>query len=140
MPFGVLVYEAAKPAERYIRPCNAPDRGAQLTAVDPATNVAHPNVLTPASAPALALVGVGVRTVSFLRMKVYSAGFYVDDYTLKRLGSLPGWKGYTPAELQGPDAQALVQSVLDAPAACAVNISESMPNTLIPCYPQTSTD
>ncbi|TXT12203.1 uncharacterized protein COLE_02613 [Cutaneotrichosporon oleaginosum] len=58
-------------------------------------------------------------------MKVYSAGFYVDDYTLKRLGGLPGWAGYTPAALQGPDAEALIQSVLDAPAACAVNVSES---------------
>ncbi|BEI83073.1 hypothetical protein CcaverHIS002_0309410 [Cutaneotrichosporon cavernicola] len=90
--------------------------------VDRATGVAHAIELRPASAPALALVGVGVRTVSFLYMKVYSAGFYVDDYTLKRLPSLPGWKGYTPAELQGPEAETLIQSMLDAPAAVAVNV------------------
>jgi hypothetical protein len=90
--------------------------------VDAATNVAHNVTLRPASAPALALVGVGVRTVSFLRMKVYSAGFYVDDYTLKRLPSLPGWAGYEPAALQGPEAETMVQAVLDAPAACAVNV------------------
>jgi hypothetical protein len=67
-------------------------------------------------------------------MKVYSAGFYVDDYTLKRLPSLPGWAGYEPAALQGPEAETMVQAVLDAPAACAVNVSECRQlNSTLPC-------
>ncbi|KAL1406097.1 Altered inheritance of mitochondria protein 18 mitochondrial [Vanrija albida] len=90
--------------------------------VDPATSVAHPLTLEPAAAPALALVGVGVRTVSFLRMKVYSAGFYVDDYTLKHLGRLPGWADFSATELQGDKSEALVGALLAAPAACAIRI------------------
>lgn len=39
----------------------------------------------------LTLVGVGVRKVSFLKVKVYSAGFYVDKSTLKTLSTVPGW-------------------------------------------------
>ncbi|KAM6494013.1 Chalcone isomerase, partial [Amanita muscaria] len=49
--------------------------------VDPATSIAFPKTLTiPAKTklPTLSLVGVGVRTVSFLRIKVYSVGFYAD--------------------------------------------------------------
>ncbi|WOO83426.1 Altered inheritance of mitochondria protein 18, mitochondrial [Vanrija pseudolonga] len=90
--------------------------------VDPATSVSHPLTLDPASAPALALVGVGVRTVSFLRMKVYSAGFYVDDYTLKHLGRIPGWANFTANELQGDKSEALIGALLAAPAACAIRI------------------
>ncbi|GMK59224.1 hypothetical protein CspeluHIS016_0702390 [Cutaneotrichosporon spelunceum] len=100
----------------------APAAAAEDTVVDAATGVAHANQLLPASAPALALVGVGVRTVSFVHMKVYSAGFYVDTYTLKRLPTLPGWKGYTAADLRGPEAEERVQAVLDTPAAVAVNV------------------
>lgn len=41
--------------------------------------------------PLLNLVGLGVRTVSFLRVKVYSAGFYVESADLKQLHKVPGW-------------------------------------------------
>jgi hypothetical protein len=48
--------------------------------VDPSTSLPFPISLSPpslpASSPALALVGLGVRTVSFLKVKVYSVGFY----------------------------------------------------------------
>lgn len=48
--------------------------------MDPATSIAFPTQLkTVSDTPILALVGVGVRTVSFLRVKVYSAGFYLDQ-------------------------------------------------------------
>jgi hypothetical protein len=48
--------------------------------VDPATTLAFPLNLAPKSLSfSLALVGLGVRTVSFLRVKVYSAGFYVPE-------------------------------------------------------------
>lgn len=49
--------------------------------VDPATSIAFPTSLrvpTSLGAPALTLLGVGVRTVSFLGIKVYSVGFYAD--------------------------------------------------------------
>ena len=46
--------------------------------VDPATSIAFPVTLQPPSSPPLTLIGLGVRTVSFLRIKVYSVAFYAD--------------------------------------------------------------
>ncbi|KAF5374855.1 hypothetical protein D9758_000061 [Tetrapyrgos nigripes] len=49
--------------------------------IDPATGIEFPNVIRVAAkfnVPLLSLVGVGVRTVSFLGIKVYSVGFYAD--------------------------------------------------------------
>ncbi|KAF4623511.1 hypothetical protein D9613_001663 [Agrocybe pediades] len=52
------------------------------TTVDPATSIAFPKTMRVPMAnvkvPPLTLVGVGVRTVSFLGVKVYSIGFYAD--------------------------------------------------------------
>ncbi|EGG09289.1 uncharacterized protein MELLADRAFT_96331 [Melampsora larici-populina 98AG31] len=39
----------------------------------------------------LRLIGLGVRTVSFLGVRVYSAGFYVDPRVLRALRVVPGW-------------------------------------------------
>jgi hypothetical protein len=49
--------------------------------VDPATSIAFPTELQIPSKlplPTFTLVGLGVRTVSFLGIKVYSVGFYAD--------------------------------------------------------------
>lgn len=49
--------------------------------VDPATSIEFPKTLTvPAKTklPPVTLVGLGVRTVSFLGLKVYSVAFYAD--------------------------------------------------------------
>ncbi|KAJ8702994.1 Altered inheritance of mitochondria protein 18 mitochondrial [Pleurotus ostreatus] len=51
------------------------------TTTDPATGIQFPNSLQVPSKiklPELTLLGVGVRTVSFLGIKVYSVGFYAD--------------------------------------------------------------
>jgi hypothetical protein len=45
---------------------------------DPATDVVFPTTLELPGTPKLSLLGLGVRTVSFLRIKVYSVGFYAD--------------------------------------------------------------
>jgi len=53
----------------------------EVTTIDPATSLAFPNTLRVQSKsplPEFTLVGVGVRTVSFLGIKVYSVGFYAD--------------------------------------------------------------
>ena len=52
-----------------------------LGIVDPATSIAFPTTLKIQSKtplPTFTLMGVGVRTVSFLGIKVYSVGFYAD--------------------------------------------------------------
>ena len=64
----------------------------KLTAADTATDMSFPIELTLTTpTPLLSLVGLGVRTVSFLRVKVYSAGFYVEAADLKQLHNIPGW-------------------------------------------------
>ena len=48
---------------------------------DPATSIEFPTTLRIPSKtplPTFSLIGVGVRTVSFLRVKVYSVAFYAD--------------------------------------------------------------
>ncbi len=61
-----------------------------LQTVEKSTGAFFPSQLSSISAQALKLVGVGVRTVSFLRVKVYGAGFYLDERTLGRVGKLSG--------------------------------------------------
>lgn len=47
-------------------------------AEDPATDVEFPKTLKLPGTPELTLLGLGVRTVSFLGIRVYSVGFYAD--------------------------------------------------------------
>jgi len=59
---------------------------------DPETSTPFPlslNLLTPT--PPLTLIGLGVRKVSFLRVKVYSAGFYLEESALRGLDNIEGW-------------------------------------------------
>ncbi|KAF6766227.1 chalcone-flavanone isomerase-domain-containing protein [Ephemerocybe angulata] len=57
------------------------DAGVEDSVVDPATSISFPKTLTvPAKTklPPVSLVGLGVRTVSFLGIKVYTVAFYAD--------------------------------------------------------------
>jgi hypothetical protein len=68
--------------------------GTELTApVDPDTQIPFPLHIAGTSpfSPALSLVGLGVRKVSFLRVKVYSVGFYLEESLTSRLLDIPGW-------------------------------------------------
>ncbi|KZT74875.1 hypothetical protein DAEQUDRAFT_720057 [Daedalea quercina L-15889] len=59
----------------------SPEGSGQGTELDPATSIAFPKTLRIPSKtplPEFSLVGLGVRTVSFLGIKVYSVGFYAD--------------------------------------------------------------
>jgi hypothetical protein len=68
-----------------LRPLNA--------SVDPETSIPFPSHLSLTTpAPNLTLVGLGVRKVSFLRVKVYSAGFYLDEKVCKQLDHVPGFQ------------------------------------------------
>ncbi|KAI0275117.1 chalcone-flavanone isomerase-domain-containing protein [Gloeopeniophorella convolvens] len=53
----------------------------EAVVVDPATSIEFPTILRIPSKgvlPEFTLIGVGVRVVSFLKIKVYSVGFYAD--------------------------------------------------------------
>jgi hypothetical protein len=53
----------------------------ELPPVDPATSIEFPTALripSKGTLPEFTLIGVGVRVVSFLKIKVYSVAFYAD--------------------------------------------------------------
>jgi Chalcone isomerase like len=53
----------------------------KLPPVDPATSIEFPTILripSKGTLPEFTLIGVGVRVVSFLKIKVYSVAFYAD--------------------------------------------------------------
>ncbi|KAK4683579.1 hypothetical protein P7C73_g6664, partial [Tremellales sp. Uapishka_1] len=102
--------------------------------VDPDTSIEFPSslVLTTPT-PALSLVGLGVRKVSFLRVKVYSVGFYLEDSALKSLSTVPGFSSFTaehlmiaptPSSVGAPQlsGEVLMRNLIDGPLACAVKI------------------
>lgn len=100
--------------------------------LDPATSqplpvtLPKPQTPLPSGCKELKLVGLGVRTVSFLSIRVYVAGLYVDSAALQTLESVPGWKGFEAGWMQGKDkehsAEALVSALLDRGVTCAVRI------------------
>lgn len=59
---------------------------------DPDTSIMHPVILplTTTTTP-LTLVGLGVRTVSFLSVRVYSAAFYLEQRLVGHLDSIAGF-------------------------------------------------
>jgi hypothetical protein len=70
---------------------------------DPSTGVEFPNTLMPPGGTAMhTLTGTGVRTRTFLKVKVYAFGLYVDaDAARAALGT---WAGKSAADLQRDDA------------------------------------
>ncbi|KAK9894287.1 hypothetical protein P389DRAFT_105518 [Cystobasidium minutum MCA 4210] len=85
--------------------------------LDPDTSIPFPATIKPieSSSGDLKLIGLGVRTVSFLRVKVYSAGAY---FLEKALDGLKG-RGQLLQEGQG---EKLVAYILDQPYDVAVRI------------------
>ncbi|GAA5883730.1 hypothetical protein JCM3774_001664 [Rhodotorula dairenensis] len=74
--------------------------------VDPTTSTPFPHRLVAPDGTRLRLVGTGVRTVSFLNIRVYTAAFYVSEPELDaaQRGTLAGWEAYTPERLIPPFA------------------------------------
>lgn len=73
--------------------------------VDPTTSTPFPHrLVAPDGKTHLRLVGTGVRTVSFLNIRVYTAAFYVSEPELDAAlaGKLAGWEAYAPERLLPP--------------------------------------
>lgn len=85
--------------------------------LDPDTSIPFPASITPigSSSGALKLVGLGVRTVSFIRVKVYSAGAYFSE---KALTSVRGHREL----IQEGQGEGLVSYLLDQPYDVSVRI------------------
>ncbi|PWN90392.1 hypothetical protein FA10DRAFT_266876 [Acaromyces ingoldii] len=122
----------APPASAKELPTSLPTSGGKEVRLDPSTKQPFPTKLEkpatslPFSCGDLVLVGLGVRTVSFLRVQVYVAGLYIDERALKRLEQVPGWKGYQKDWLldqkQGPSGEQLVAALVDQGVACVIRI------------------
>jgi hypothetical protein len=70
--------------------------------IDPTTSTPFPHrLVAPDGKTHLRLVGTGVRTVSFLNIRVYTAAFYVSEPELDAAlaGTLAGWEAYAPERL-----------------------------------------
>jgi len=102
---------------------------------EPFTWLLFPTTIHPTSSPPsiqLKLMGLGVRTVSFLAVRVYVAGFYVDEEALRCLKYMPAWKGFTAEKLltapkPGEDdgevkGEALMKQLLEQPGEYAMRI------------------
>lgn len=105
--------------------------------LDPTTKTPFPTLLTSPEGVPLRLVGTGVRTVSFLSVKVYAVAFYVSEheFALAQQGKIAGWEGFTPERLippynmppdtvDRPVGEELVETLLEK-ADAAVVISAS---------------
>ncbi|BGP04744.1 Altered inheritance of mitochondria protein 18, mitochondrial [Rhodotorula toruloides] len=110
---------------------------------DPTTSTPFPSRLTSPDGTQLRLVGTGVRTVSFLNIKVYAVGFYVSEQELQwaKDGKIAGWEGFTPERLippfgipsgepDRPKGELLMESLLEKADAAIVIIP--LRNTSLP--------
>ncbi|KAF9474297.1 hypothetical protein BDN70DRAFT_323463 [Pholiota conissans] len=78
--FGVAAYLALS-SNQVIWHISSMNMFSETLSVDPATSIAFPTTMRIPSnlkLHPLSLIGIGVRTVSFLGVKVYSIGFYAD--------------------------------------------------------------
>ncbi|GAA5875990.1 hypothetical protein JCM16303_006985 [Sporobolomyces ruberrimus] len=114
------------------------------TYLDPTTKTPFPSTLVSPEGVKLVLVGTGVRTVSFLSIKVYAVGFYVseNEFEAAKAGKLEGWKGFTPERLIAPHTipveeqktqpvgEALIDNLLEKADAAVVIIP--LRNTSLP--------
>ncbi|MBW0500800.1 hypothetical protein O181_040515 [Austropuccinia psidii MF-1] len=77
------------------------DRPSSDDIIEPDGQIGFPAELelthSKASEP-LRLVGLGIRTVSFLSVKVYSAALYVEPRVLRALRVIPGWNDHITKE------------------------------------------
>lgn len=102
--------------------------------IDPSTSqpfpLCLPNPITPlpSSCGELSLVGLGVRTVSFLRVKVYVSALYIDSAALTALENIEGWRGFEKTWMldskSGRSGETLIASLLDRGITFAIRISE----------------
>ncbi|BGP36683.1 hypothetical protein JCM10449v2_000584 [Rhodotorula kratochvilovae] len=111
--------------------------------LDPTTKTPFPTRLASPDGTQLRLVGTGVRTVSFLNIKVYAVAWYVSEkeYDLARQGKLAGWEGYTPERLippfnlppdgpERPKGEQLIETLLEKADVAVVIIP--LRNTSLP--------
>ncbi|CAG8524066.1 11726_t:CDS:2 [Racocetra persica] len=71
------------------------------------------------------LVGLGIRTISFLKMKVYVIAMYIRESDIEILKK---WKGYDKAKFLSSNDESVASNLLDQPVDIAIRI-EPVRNT-----------
>lgn len=104
--------------------------------LDPSTSQPFPTTLPtpltalPSECKELVLVGLGVRTVSFLRVKVYVAGLYIDVNALEKLSKVEGWANFEQAWMMDSkdkhSGEELLSTLLDQGVVFAIRIGECL--------------
>lgn len=96
---------------------------------DPSTSTPFPTSITSPSGSEELLVGTGLKCVSFLNIRVYAAGIYVQTTALERirLGKLAGWENGSALHAVGDD---LVGRLFDDKYDLAVTVVPLRSTTL----------
>ncbi|CAO3683779.1 unnamed protein product [Rhizopus stolonifer] len=89
------------------------------TIEDPATKLSFPIFLN-TSNEWKKLIGLGVRTVTFLSLYVYALGMYMRNEDIESLKSLPGWKDFDKKKFL--ENEEMANQLLDQPFDISIRI------------------
>ncbi|CAG8784078.1 15743_t:CDS:2, partial [Acaulospora morrowiae] len=95
------------------------------TTEEPKSKVHIPNQINLYNGARARLVGLGIRTLSFLQMKVYVIGMYISEDGIE---ILKNWKGYDKEKFLSIDDESLAYELLSRPVDIAIRI-EPVRNT-----------
>ncbi|CAB4401556.1 chalcone isomerase [Rhizophagus irregularis] len=96
-----------------------------VTTEEPESGVHIPTYITLHDGTKARLIGLGIRTVSFLKIKVYVIGMYISE---DDIDVLKNWKGYDKEKFMSENDESMTLSILDLPIVMAIRI-EPVRNT-----------
>ncbi|CAG8583604.1 2091_t:CDS:2 [Ambispora gerdemannii] len=89
------------------------------TIEDPDSKLQFPKCITLYDGAPAKLIGFGVRTVSFLKVKVYVVGLYVREQDIKMLRD---WRDFDKKRFLSTDDESMAHALLDQPVEFAIRI------------------
>ncbi|CAG8748135.1 10034_t:CDS:2 [Gigaspora rosea] len=93
--------------------------------IEPESKIPIPTYISLYDGTKAKLVGLGIRTVSFLKMKVYVIAMYIGENDIEILKK---WKGYDKAKFLSSTDESVTSDLLDQPVDLAIRI-EPVRNT-----------
>ncbi|KAG9296185.1 hypothetical protein G9A89_014777 [Geosiphon pyriformis] len=97
----------------------AEENASEDTIEDPDSKLHFPKFITLYDEVQARLIGLGVRTVSFLRVKVYVVGLYIKE---QDIGTLRNWTGFDKIKFLSSDDESIADALLDQPVEFAIRI------------------
>jgi len=102
-----------------------PENVESETTEEPESGVHIPTYITLHDGTKTRLIGLGIRTVSFLKIKVYVVGMYISE---DDIDVLKNWKRYDKEKFMSENDESMALSILDLPIVMAIRI-EPVRNT-----------